>query len=388
MLTALLLLQAVPAGQQPQAADVVVTARPLAQTEKALSDCVARNCPPDQEAAAALAHAEGQFLAGSYPGAMSTLRQTLNRVDGAARSHPVPVGNLWLAYGRIAQHRGLNDLARGAMLESLDALRAGLPRTDKIVLAQRIEVAEAAALAGRAQSALSLYHDVAADAERLGLHRIQGDAIFREALLQAVLDERTGDGRRTRARNVLDRLARTKAPELAPYRNAGEQLFLAMDAQAGDEKALEQLIARAGPAGGATPQLIYAPPVTDPLQQARDARGLLGATPLPSPNFRDQWVDVGYLIGTDGRVVDARVLRQSAHRRGDWSERVLDAVRRRRFTPLASEAAGPGLYRVERLTLTSPLQVAETGTRLQERTGAWQVVSIDLTDEKAASRPR
>src|SRR5687768_17818135 len=37
---------------------IVVTGTSLSQTERNLRDCLARNCPPDQDIAATLAHAE------------------------------------------------------------------------------------------------------------------------------------------------------------------------------------------------------------------------------------------------------------------------------------------------------------------------------------------
>ena len=58
---------------------IIVTGTPLSQTERALRDCIARRCPPDQDVAASLAHAENQFVAGDYEGARRTTKASLGR---------------------------------------------------------------------------------------------------------------------------------------------------------------------------------------------------------------------------------------------------------------------------------------------------------------------
>lgn len=74
MTLALMLLQAVAATPtDAQERDVIVTGVPRGESERGWRACMARGCPPDEEAAAALLHAENQFVGGDYQGAKTTL---------------------------------------------------------------------------------------------------------------------------------------------------------------------------------------------------------------------------------------------------------------------------------------------------------------------------
>jgi hypothetical protein len=52
-----------PAARQDQQT-IIVTGRSLTDTERALRDCLARKCPPNEDIDASLAHAENLFVAG------------------------------------------------------------------------------------------------------------------------------------------------------------------------------------------------------------------------------------------------------------------------------------------------------------------------------------
>ena len=72
-------------GAAPVAGDIVVTARSLQDTADALAACIARNCPPDEDIAATLAHAENQFVGGDYRSARRIRQGVKAEVEGLCR---------------------------------------------------------------------------------------------------------------------------------------------------------------------------------------------------------------------------------------------------------------------------------------------------------------
>lgn len=107
---ALLMWQAA-APQAVAGRDVVVTARPLAATEKAWRDCLARSRPPNEEVAAALAHAENLFVAGNVLG------QRIEIGDAYAQiGRPEDALDFYDAVEERAAELGLAALAGQAML--------------------------------------------------------------------------------------------------------------------------------------------------------------------------------------------------------------------------------------------------------------------------------
>src|ERR1700710_1139442 len=69
--------------------DIVVTGVRLQDSEKALKDCLARHCPPTEDIAATLAHAENEFVAGDYHDARKTLQSSVGRNKRFAKNYPV-----------------------------------------------------------------------------------------------------------------------------------------------------------------------------------------------------------------------------------------------------------------------------------------------------------
>src|SRR5688500_17953455 len=85
---------------------IIVTGTSLSQSERDLRDCLARNCPPDEDIEATLAHAENLFVAGDYERARRTTKASLGRNSRHADRFPVEVSNLYRAGSRIAVHLG------------------------------------------------------------------------------------------------------------------------------------------------------------------------------------------------------------------------------------------------------------------------------------------
>ena len=110
---------------------IVVVGRRVEDSARALAACIARQCPPKEEIDASLAHAEDQFLAGDYPEAQRTLAKARGRNMRYKRELPVEVGDLLRASGRMLAVNGQRDAARITAIDSLDALKSGLPSTDR-----------------------------------------------------------------------------------------------------------------------------------------------------------------------------------------------------------------------------------------------------------------
>lgn len=367
--------------------DIVVTGVTLKDAKAALAACIARKCPPDKDIDATLAVAETQFVAGDYAGARATMGKSLGRNRRYAKTYPVPVSDLLRANARIAAHLGETDSYRVGTISMLRTLRAGLPKGDPRIYGGEIEVADSFAKTGQIEAAVDLYRQVAKEAHAAALPRMEGFARLRVALLYSALSIRRFDAYGRAATEATDDLIREQNPEIAPFVQAAKLLRLTTAVKRGTPGAMEQLVAeyRQAGAGATAPVLLYAPKI-----QLRPLSGVEGAGGDPrnqvsSYDFDDQWIDVSFLIGADGKVTETEVLRQSPKYRGGWSKPILDAVGARRYAPLAPQT--PELLRVERYTLTSEWQ-NETGSRIRVRSPIPRVEVVDLSrDPSPAPAP-
>ena len=364
---------------------IVVTGRRLEETAKAITDCVARNCPPDEEVSAALAHAEIQFVAGDYRGARKTLHNTIGRVDRHAKAHPLPVSRIWRAESRISAHLGERESMQSGQFEAIDALKAGLPKGDDRILLQRLQVADTFIKQGKIEMGIAGYRTVVGQARDKGVPAIEGTALLRLALLDAALAglpanalhpaARFGstEANHRQAKKSVAALMETTDPALQAFRDAGRLLDARLDAQRGDMRSLEALAADYARARPTQAVLLYAPPMKDRGTFFDPQRtGVLGVE-----DFEDQWIDVTFLIGADGHVKEVEVLRESPQLRNDWVGPVVATVAKRRYAPIALPAELDGMRRVERYTMTS-YWGDKTGTRMRVR-GTPRLEVLDLT---------
>lgn len=375
-----LLLQAVPAPVTPPK-DVVVTARPLDATARALAECRARRCSPDEEARAALAHAENQFVAGTYEGARETLQATINRIKGAAKAYPVPVSDVLRANARIDLHLGEAELYRLGQVDALHALKQGLPASDGRVLVQRIEAIDADARTGRFEGALGEYAAAAADAHAAGLAVVEGYARLRiVVLLTAISNVNAGyEGSLKEAVRWFG-----KRSDLTAFATAAKLTELQHFARKGDAAAIEALVKAAG--SGPTPRLLYAPTLTQ-QEEARMENGGSVTSRLAADDYGDQWADVSFWVQPDGTVGDVDVLRGGRKLRRDWLGPVVHSIKGRRYAALDGPADAPGALRIERYSLTA-FWSTTTGSRMRVREAQPRVEMLDLTAEPATpARP-
>ena len=358
--------------------DIVVIGMSLKDAKAALAACIAQHCPPDKDVDATLAVAETQFVAGDYAGARTTMLKSLGRNRRYAKTYPIPVSDLLRANSRVAAHLGESDAYRVGTISMLRTLRAGLPKGDARIFGAQIEVADSFAKTGRVDAALSVYRQVAKEAHAANLPRTEGFARLRVALLYSALSIRRRDAYEQAAVNATEDLIREQNPEMAPYVQAAKLLRLTTAVKLGAPGAMDRLVAeyRQAGAGATAPVLLYAPKI-----QLRPLSGVEGAggdprNQAPLYNFENQWIDVSFVVGADGKIAEAEVLRQSPKLKGEWAKAILTAVNGRRYAPLAAQT--PELLRVERYTLTSAWQM-ETGSNIRVRSPIPQIEVVDLS---------
>jgi len=380
------LLWALPAAAQDDGSQnptIVVTGHSLADTERALRECIARNCPPDEEAAATIAHAENQFVAGDYKAARGTLLRGSARLKRFGRQYPVPISDLLRANSRVSAHLGEGEAYRVGALDVLETLKSGLGDDDPRVLVARVEVADSLAQFGRFDLAEQRYNDVIRQARRLNLPVVEGFAMLRVASLRSQMAEEDPAKWRKRAYESIDLLINSPKPEHRPFARAAAVLRARLAVQSGDKTAVDTVIAdlRAHPTK--TPVLIYSESIRPPQQSGR--AGLSGSTTMraATQDFDDQWVDISFWVAPNGQTTDVDVLRQSDHFDKDWAEPILASIRTRRYAPLKLDPSDPGILRVERYTLTSRYTV-NTGSRLRDREPTPRIEMLDLSSDEPA----
>lgn len=377
---------------EAQPGDIVVTARSLQDTADALAACLARNCPPDEDIAATLAHAENQFVAGNYRDARATTLASIRRNNDEARGYPVAVSDLYRANGRIASHLGEARSYQSSILNMRDALLRGLPDNDARVLAAQVEVGDSRARLGYPEEARDIYIRTAVDAERAGVGRVAAFARIRQAMVD--LPANRDDRRADRARTAVEHLTRISGQGA----EVGEDLALLaevilarVERDDGNMARTQRLVSRFASGNGARrPLLLTSEPIRlQDADQDRDSSG--NALSRLTSAVDDRWIDVGYWINADGRVGDYEVLRSEGGI-GGWTAAVERSIKSRVYAPLANEdgMASPGFYIVERYTLTADYagNSAEcSGTRIRCRDNILRVERTDLTPEDLGAQP-
>lgn len=151
LLPALLLAAPAQAQEKADGSEIVVTGKRLSDTQKALEDCLKRNCPPNEDIDATLAHAENLFIAGEYADARATARKSISRNDRHAEAYPVPVSDLYRVHSRVSAHLGEGGDYERSTFAIKRALKEGLPDDDVRILGADFEVAGMQAALHRVQ---------------------------------------------------------------------------------------------------------------------------------------------------------------------------------------------------------------------------------------------
>jgi hypothetical protein len=381
-------------AEQAQAgsSDIVVTARSLQETADALAACLARNCPPDEDVRATLAHAENQFVTGNYRDARGTMLSSLRRNREHRGEFPIEVSDLMRANSRVAAHLGEADAYQTAVLDMRDTLRNALPANDPRVLAAQVEVADSRARLGYPREARDMYGDIAEQATTLNLPRIAAFAKIRRAMLDLPRDR--ADRVTSRVTAAIADLtdiagkADTVGSDLALL---AEVALARIEREDGNLTRTEALMRRFSSGEGARrPLLISSEPVRLSDADAGNNEAST-STRLAGVAADNRWIDVGFWVNSDGAISDYEVLRRSPGGDGPWVDAVQRSVASRRYAPLRATGGIPsqGFYIVERYTLTADFQDADTctGSRLRCRSSRMRVERIDLTPDDLAVTP-
>jgi len=374
---------------QPEQA-IIVTGTPLHETERALRECLARHCPPNEDINAALAHAENLFVAGKYQNAREVTLAAIGRNHRYAKAYPVDVSDLYRANSRIASHLGEGrdfEWSTGAMHRILDS---AFPKTDPRVIEADFELADMYASFNRLQLARQVFERAEKNARESGRPDLAAIARVRAAWLYQL------DGDTWLARQALEKIAADRGPTARLGRVAALVLLARLDRKAGDASSSAALIEEMRSLHARRPVLLSAPKVdlrprmaentdstggVDPSSGASTFSTEAGSTTrlMATDNFQDRWIDVGFWVTPDGKVSEAEILR--SHGPTDWTPQLMRSIAGRVYSPI-EEAT----YRVERYSYTSRWMNV-TDTRIRQRSPNARIEYVDLTvDPPAGTR--
>ena len=118
------------------------------------------------------------------------------------------------------------------------------------------------------------------------------------------------------------------------------------------------------------------------MNEAQAARAAAGGSDLNRIGMQvveKRWVDIGFWISADGKVDEPEILRSQGDTK--WTDVVLKSIKSRIYAPLKAEKDGtsPGIYAIERYSLTAQYADDVTGTRIRQRSPIAKIERIDLT---------
>jgi hypothetical protein len=381
-------LQTAPALAQqtePQGQSVTVTGQRLRDYRDRLAACLARRCPVNEDVDATMALAEALFLQGDYREARTAVRGSIRRNRGAAASFPEPVSDLYRVQARLARNIGLDQEARQASFNILNALQAGIPQEDHRHFTARFEIAETQMMSGNFPGARRELQRLIQAARAAGREDVVTFAELRDLQYELVAFPASD------ARGRLQQWARLTGPAQR-VRSVGARLILASIYRAdGDAARADAILADVGRdyRGGARRRLLHSPPYALMHQGNRlpedsdiahvatyNASRTLNRLP---PNVEDAWVDVGFWILPNGRVSGTEILRRGSD--PAWARPVLDAIRGRIYAVAAEPT-----YRLERYVYTAGYEQV-SGTRMATRSPYARIEYFDLTDGSERPAP-
>lgn len=354
---------------------IVVTGTPLADSAKRLKECLARHCPPLEDMAASIAHAENQFLAGDYLGSRKTLADSRDRNKRYAKQYPLQVSDLERGYGRLTNMYGLPDSGRLHQIEAVETLKGALDAKDSRVLAQELMAGDDYLALGRVDAAIDVYRKVekkARDAHQLNM---VGFAMLRQAALYATISE-DRESYRGLARSGIRRIENTREPELEQFRIAARVLDARLAGFSGDKDGMDAKIRDIAGKGVRVPVLVFSEPFRE---DKRPVEASALGTSHRGTDTNPEWIDVRYRISADGRVHDIEQLRASPRIEGNWPEKVRASIATRRYVPLDLPAGSDGMERIERFTYVFDITRGDTGTRTGFRSTNGRLTTLDIT---------
>jgi len=360
-------------GAPPAEAEqsITVTGQRLEATGAALAQCLARHCPPAEDIAASIAHAENQVIVGDFEGARGTLGKARARNKRHAAALPEPVSALLLFEAEVASLLGYADYGRIATMDSVSALKAGLPGTDKRIATQRLLVADVFLREGRYETAVKMYDAVARQADEAGWTAVKGSAMFR-ALRFYAMAASVNAAYLQEARRRYTALRATTDPALRQVRDASVVLEAKLILLSDKTADVDAVMRRFSGVRTASPMLVITPLVDLGTPGRHDM------TMVPPPVIQDQWVDFSFRVTRDGGVADLDIVARSDQAGGRWIEQAQAAIADRRYLPLDIPAGAPGFWRRERYMLVADRETPKA-SRIRKAMGDPKLRIIDLT---------
>lgn len=365
---------------------IVVTARSLNDSEKRLKDCLARQCPPNEDIHASLSHAENLFIAGDYRNARNVIGKSIKRNHNNAKHYPVDVADLYSGGAAIQQHSGEPSGYMRMTIASRDALKAGLPANDPRIFLSQLAVGDMRAQLGSYDAAGRYYREVWREAEKLSLKNVVARARLRDAFLSSLQGE-TGSAYapyyRAEARRKFQSILADYDTDHSSMALVARLALARLDDKEGSSEAIKAIIARYGQVGKSSdrPTLLFAPSVIDAKGNARRARAeMSGSVPVNAGtmNLDDVWADIGFWVRPDGTTNDIEILRNRGSK--EWLKPVMTAIQGRRYSRTNADPADPGFFMLERYTLAAPRDPL-TGSRIRTRGLYGKIERLDLTVE-------
>lgn len=381
---ALLVVSTTGLAQTPAPLDrneIVVVGAKIADLKADVERCEAGGCTVREDVIATIRYAEAAFLEGKYLDAHTALGKAVSRTRKGEDSDPFAIVELQTARANVARHYGEpNDewRAAGAVARIMER---HAPQSPTAFMA-RLRLIDA-----------NFRRDYG-DLEHSGGYNIaQLKTLSEEALeanypliaLRADLSRASilySTRQREDARALLDRIVASTVPDSAFLRLSAEILAMRLDLRDGNSSKVDALIARLSQEQKQSePTLLWAPEMPMPQNFVHVGRRDLGPSPAGGggssySTLPMRWVDIGFAIGSDGRVDSVEVLRGSSN--PIWAKPLTAAIARRRYTPAASPDDLAGRYRIERYTMTADF-VVPVGSRIRVRAGAPRFERIDFT---------
>jgi len=430
-------LSAASAATTPAQPSIIVVGRAIHDKETALADCIARQCPPNEDIDASLALAEAQLLDGKYREARGTLLKALSRNKREAEAYPIPVSDLYRANGRVAAHLGYDEDYYRSTWGIYNTLKKGLPASKDLQYSAMMEVAEMMATTRGHDRAREYYRSIARHAKDEGRPDIAALAELRMILRHypayarenAIRKIATDADPSTKAAQLEARLALARIAYERQDIGKGDAIvreFAAFDIKrpilvyaprweiergvtnTDSSPTMEDRRTMRTWDGGSAPVLNLGTGTTSD-STGRDTLGTgsnlsngdtrilgmggarfdrfvspIGQLPTGPQSFstyrmplhvEDMWIDVGFRITFEGKVSDLQVLR--SHGDVGWSKPLLVSIAGRRYTP--ANPASLTSYRAERYTYTSGLEAGTASRKAQHSPNA-RVEYLDLSD--------
>jgi hypothetical protein len=366
-----------PAQPDEEGQTIVVTGQRIRDFRDRLAQCLARNCPTNEDVDATLALAEALFLNGSYAEARTYVRDSISRNRRQAAAFPEPVSDLFRAGTRLSRHIGLDREARTSSFEILNALQAGIPVEDHRHFTARFEIAEMQMMAGSFAGARRELNRLIAHARAAGREDVAVLAELRGAWYELLAAPHSD------ARSQLISWSRDPSPANR-IRAVGARILLARVYRGeGDTARSDALLAELGSVAraGAHRRLLFAPRYQlyqrDLSQTGDDVSVPSNVLNRVTENYEDKWIDVGFWINPDGRVSGLELLRSGAN--PDWAQPLLRSIGGRIYNEGAEQT-----YRLERYTMTAGFDTT-TGSHIRRRGPGARVEYLDLTANAPAT---